>query len=122
MFPTLSSFLQYLFGIHIELPFQTFGFFVALAFMAAYWAFSQEFKRREKLGEIHPFKRTVTVGEAPSITEVVGNGIFGFLIGFKFVDGALHYHELVDDTQAFLLSTRGNWLGGIIFAGIFAYW
>ena len=41
MFPTVSHFLNYLFGIDVPLPFNTFGVFVALAFVAGYWAFSK---------------------------------------------------------------------------------
>jgi phosphatidylglycerol:prolipoprotein diacylglycerol transferase len=122
MFPTLSSLIEYFTGKNIPLPFQTFGAFVGLAFVAGYWAFSQEFKRKERLGYLHPIKRNITVGEAPSVTDIVGNGIFGFVLGYKLVDAALNYHVLIDDTQAFILSTRGNLIGGLVCAAIFAYW
>lgn len=122
MFPTVSHFIQYLTGYSIPLPFNTFGVFVALAFVAAYWAFTKELKRKEALGLLHATQKTVTIGEPASFGEIAINAVFGFIIGYKLIDIVLNYMAFVDDQQGFLLSSRGNLLAGIIGAIALGYW
>lgn len=122
MFPTVSHFIEYLFGVNVPLPFNTFGVFVALAFIAGYWAFSEELKRKEALGILHPITKTVVVGKPATNLELFFNALFGFLIGYKLVYALLNYTLFVNDAQLVLLSTKGNIFGGIAFAALFAYW
>ncbi|TKC02690.1 prolipoprotein diacylglyceryl transferase [Pedobacter cryotolerans] len=122
MFPTVSHFLNYLFGIDVPLPFNTFGVFVALAFVAGYWAFSKELQRKEALGILKPTKRTITIGEPASFGELASNAFFGFIIGYKLIYALLNYQLFVSDAQTVILSFKGNILGGLALAALFTYW
>lgn len=122
MFPTISHFIEYAFGVQIPLPINTFGLLVAFAFIAGYWAFTQELKRKEAQGILHPVKKTILVGKPISTSELAYSGILGFLFGYKIVYALLNYSLFVYDAQTVLLSLKGNILGGLVFGGIFAYW
>lgn len=122
MFPTLSDLIAYFFNVHISLPIQTFGFFVALSFLFTYLAFSSEFKRKEAQGLIHAFKRKIIVGGPVSIPELVVNFLLGFILGFKIIGALLNYTVFAADPKGYILSTKGNFYTGLILGIIWACW
>ena len=121
MYPTISYLLEDLFGINIPLPIQTFGFFVALSFIAGAYFISKEFKRKEKEGLVSKIKQKKLVGEGMSIKDWFSSIIGGFLIGFKLVEAIFDYNSLVQNPQEFILSTKGSIIGGILVALISSF-
>ena len=121
MYPTISHLLFDLFGINIPLPIQTFGFWVAIAFIFASWIISNELKRKEKEGFLSSTKVNEIIGESLTTSEIISSLLTGFFIGFKFIEALFHYTDLVNNPQDFILSTRGNLLGGILIAAISFY-
>ncbi|HYV94872.1 MAG TPA: prolipoprotein diacylglyceryl transferase family protein [Chitinophagales bacterium] len=121
MYPTISDLIKDLTGIYIPLPIQSFGFMMAVAFLFAAWTLALELKRKEKQGLLHAVPRKILVGKPASVSDLVMNGIIGFILGFKIIEMILHYHDLVEDPQDFILSTRGNLIGGIVVAGLMMF-
>jgi phosphatidylglycerol:prolipoprotein diacylglycerol transferase len=121
MFPYLSDLIEYLFGFSFSFPLPMFGFMVAIAFVVANYIWVQEMKRKEKEG-LHTFSIVkVTKGAKASISELIGNGFFGFVLGFKVLAIVLDYDKVIEDLPGFIMSTQGNIIGGIIGAAIVAY-
>ena len=121
MFPTLSHLIEYLTGVYIPLPIQSFGFLVALAFVSAHWAFTSELKRKENDGWVKPFESKETIGEKASQKDLALNFLIGFLVGFKVLFLILNYTEFVSNPQTALLSFKGNFIGGLIGGSLAAY-
>jgi phosphatidylglycerol---prolipoprotein diacylglyceryl transferase len=123
MYPTLYHALLYLTGL--DLPFlrflNSFGFFVAVAFIFASWTLSLELRRREGMGVLQPSKRKVTKGLPASRAELFGQGVLGFLLGWKGFYLLTNMAEVTADPQSFLLSGQGNFLGGLAMAGLLVW-
>jgi phosphatidylglycerol---prolipoprotein diacylglyceryl transferase len=122
MYPTLTDFFYDVFGIKIPLPIQTYGFFVAMAFIAGIILLTYELKRKEKDGLLSAITKKILIGEPAKVSAIILSAIGGFILGFKLLEGILHYSDLVKNPQEFILSLRGNIIGGIILAVASAYW
>lgn len=121
MYPTLSDALHDLLGINIPLPIQTFGLILALSFFLAAYILVLEFKRKEQNGLLKSFTVTTIKGKPATTLELFWSGVVGFIVGFKLLDAILNYSDLVNDPQTFLLSSRGNVIGGILL-GAYSVW
>jgi prolipoprotein diacylglyceryltransferase len=123
MYPTLYHALLDLTGLDWPvLKFlNSFGFFVAIAFVGAYLTLVWELKRKEGLGLILPTTRTIMVGEGAKPVELITQGLVGFILGWKGLYIILHMSEVTQDPPGFLLSGQGNFIGGIVVAALFVW-
>lgn len=121
MYPTISDLLKDLFGINLALPIQTFGFFVAIAFLICAYVLTRELRRREKMGWLEPREEEHWVGKPASASEILLNAALGFILGFKIVAAIFNWRQFSADPQDFLLSMQGSAWGGIILAAVLAY-
>lgn len=122
MYPTLSDLLKDLFGINLPLPIQMFGFMVAMAFVIGHYVIAAELKRKSELGILSAIKRTIVEGLPASRNELLLNGLFGFILGFKILYIIFNYSEFTIDPPGVVLSMKGNFIGGLILAAVFAYY
>lgn len=122
MYPNLYYAFKDLFGVEwTGLRFiNSFGFFVAFAFLAGAYVLTQELRRRERLGFMHATDSKITVGRPATLTELALNFIFGFLLGYKLLGLFLVDSKLTEDPQTFIFSAQGNFPAGILLGLLFA--
>ena len=126
MYPTIYHAFLDLFGVDIPaLKFlNSFGFFVAIAFVAAHYTLAAELRRKTDQGLLTPTQRKVIIGEAPKPIELAMQALVGFIVGWKLLYIVFNITEVTADPPAFLLSGKGNFIGGLVLAALFGwmYW
>jgi prolipoprotein diacylglyceryl transferase len=116
MYPKISDLINDLLGTQINLPIQSYGFMVAMAFVAAGLVVYFELKRKHQQGLIPVSEKKIIVGQPASVSEILTSLLFGYFIGLKFFGIFGNYSYFADHPQDYLLSGAGSQLGGIITA------
>ncbi len=122
MYPNLYYAFKDLFGVEWKfLRFvNSFGFFVAIAFIVSAIVLTSELRRKSKQGLFQPTEMQVMVGHPASIADLLLNFLLGFLLGFKIVALFIMDSSATEDPQAFIFSTLGSWPAGILLGLFFA--
>lgn len=122
MYPNLYYLFWDLFGIKISFlkVVNSFGFFVAISFLVSAWLISKEFKRRQALGYFTFTEKKITIGKPATFTEMFLNFLLGFIFGYKIL-GVFLAKGALANPQAYIFSTSGSWLAGILLGAVFAY-
>ncbi len=122
MYPNLYYLIDDFFGVKLNglRLVNSFGFFVAIAFVASGFVLYNELKRKESIGEFMPTEESITLGAPASMSELLTSFFFGFLFGYKII-GAFTIADALNNTQAFILSLQGNIGAGILVGAIMVY-
>jgi prolipoprotein diacylglyceryl transferase len=102
-----------------------FGLLMGCGFFALGYILYKELKRKEQLGILKSTSKQVWEGKGVNINDVISNGIFGFVLGFKIPEIVMNFADFKDDAAGFVFSSRGNLLFGLlglISFGGFSYW
>ncbi|MGY8917925.1 MAG: prolipoprotein diacylglyceryl transferase family protein, partial [Flavobacteriales bacterium] len=127
MYPNLYYAFQDILGL--DLPFlklvNSFGFFVAMAFLVGGYFIRLEFIRLTKLGVFKVNKIETLTGVPASPIEVISQAFIGFIFGWKFIYLAINAGTLFSNgslPQAHLFSSEGSIPLGILLAILLGGW
>ncbi len=114
MYPRITDFINDIFGTDIDLPIQSYGFFLALAFLVAALLLRHELARKEKEGTIRSTIKKTFRGKQATTTELITTFLISLIIGYKISGIVVHYNLMVSDPQGYIFSTAGSIIGGLI--------
>ena len=113
-YPKISDLINDWFGTSLNLPIQSFGFFVALAFGTGAWLLVRELRRKEQAGLLSPRNERYLIGAPATPVEILINAFIGFLLGYKLVPIITQWQAFSDDPQHFLFAANGSAIAGVI--------
>lgn len=97
-----------------------FGFMVAISFLVCAWMLIKELKRKESKGLLTYTETSITVGEPASLLDILVNLIIGFALGYKLL-GLFIVSGAFNDPQAYLFSSEGSVIAGLVLGGVLAF-
>ena len=125
MYPDFSYFMHDVFGTEPDNFFsiiQTFGLLLALAFLGSAYVLYLEMKRREDIGQFKATKVKRVIGKSASVSELLTNGLIGFILGYKGIFAYQNWDAFLHDASAVILSPYGHAGGGLVLGIAFAVW
>ena len=123
MYANFRELFYYTLGIDIPAlsVINTFGFFVAMAFMVGAWLLAHELKRKEAEGLMGPTKRKVVIGKPASVFDIASAALLGFIVGYKFIGMLVDIDWATQSPQDFMQSLQGNMFTGLLLAAAFGF-
>jgi len=121
MYPNLYYAFRELFGVSLPAlkAIHTVGFFIAIAFVPGGWLWAYEQKYREKTGSLFFITKKIPAHPAINYGRILLHLVLGFIAAYKLV-GLLLQHG-VEQTQAYMLSLKGNLLAGLLCGALWAW-
>ena len=120
MYPNLYYVFKDIFGVELSglKLVNSFGFFVAIAFIICAWVLTLELRRKQQQGLFIHTEETITIGAKASVSELLINFALGFVFGYKII-GAFTIADALNDPQSYILSAKGSLPVGLLVGLIF---
>jgi prolipoprotein diacylglyceryl transferase len=114
-YASIWDFVNDVFGTNfMSLPPQTYGFFMAIAFLAGILLAKQELARKTVLGIFEKGTKEYTEGLGMNWVDIFSYALFGFFVGLKAIGIYLDRSAFTSNPQSYFLSLEGSTVGGIL--------
>ena len=108
MFPKISDLVNHLTGTHLNLPFQTYGFMLALAFLSAGLVLRSELMRKENGGMLPPVIRHHPASGFRHWMMILLRAVFVAVVAWKSVAIMVGFSKFSANPQKFIFSEEGS--------------